>query len=442
MLVIGAGAVLAGEPHCGFDSSWALVWGGGLLHGRLPASPHGLVLPTAHPAALLLGALVRLGPASASRTVWSVGTELAVLGLLAAILVLCRRIVGPVAAWAAVLVVSTMPALRDAVREGTLDVAFAALCLWAVSLAGRRPGVALALAGVAALARPEAWLVVLLLCAARWRAAGVPYKCAAVAILAVTPLVWLVMGATLFGDAMAAVHVTVSNAAAAPGEVGVSAAGHSAVAAAGPAALVAALLTLFRAWTRAPLGRELALFLSAALVMGLAVVVMAVMGAGIPERYFLAEWTLLVAAGVCVAGSCTVGSWSRGAAPIRVGPVLLAASLVAAGVAARPSSARSAATAAQNDVVGSLGRVLAADHGCSFVAVAPVSMLPLVVLAAGRPVTIAPVGLRSGCRLSARDPQTAAGAGWGPPQQSSVLEHVPPSARILSSSAHWVLYVP
>jgi hypothetical protein len=158
--VIG-GLVFAwfGHAFLNYDTFYALVWGGDLVHGRVPDYAVA-VAPPPHPLAELVGILLTPFGSGAEDLMLAIG--LLALGMLAVGLFhLGRELFG---IWAglltAAIIITRVPILSFGIR-GYVDLPTAAFVVWAAVLEARRPhrgAPVLVLLGLAGLLRPEAWL--------------------------------------------------------------------------------------------------------------------------------------------------------------------------------------------------------------------------------------------------------------------------------------------
>lgn len=437
---VAAGCVLVGRAGCGFDSSWALVWAGDALHGRVAAQPSAVVLPTPHPASLLWATLVRVAPPSAGRTVWALSIEVVLVALLFGVFVLGARVGGRLAGCVSVLLVSAVPALGDAVTSGTVDVLFAAAVVWSLILAAARPGWALALATAAALSRPEGAVLLGLIAAWRWRGAGARFRVGAVMAAVGAVAAWLLMGTMLFADPLIAVHVTLANATAGHDRVGLGSFVRALLVGGGWVAVVVVVSAMTYALFMGRKSPQIVLGAAASVGMAIALAVISANGAAVPSRYFAAELACAVPIGIgaiCAVPKRRYTQWAAWLAVGGLGVVVLMTSL-------GPRSARASAAASQGRELTTLGEVLGADQRCGAVSVAPHVFVPVVVLDARRPVIVSPSAAGDSgvsCRLAARDPLTATGDGWGPEPATVRLETVPTLADVIATNTDWVLYV-
>jgi hypothetical protein len=192
---------LYGSPTIGYDTFYALTWGGQLANGDLPQYEvaHG---PTPHPLATLVAAvLAPLGTHDAMVAV----RVISVVGL-AALAVLCfvfgRRLWSLGVGLLFAGLVLTRPVLVGAALNSAIDLPFLCLSLGALLLAVTRPrdryGV-LALLGAAGLLRPEAWLFTAVFIVWRWRASTQRERGLMLGLAALAPALWITSDAIITG---------------------------------------------------------------------------------------------------------------------------------------------------------------------------------------------------------------------------------------------------
>src|SRR4051794_109367 len=139
---------------------WSLVWGDEIARLHQPSFEAALA-PTPHPLSNLVGVLLAPFGASADTALHLVG-YLTVGALVYATALVAYRLFGGAAAIAAGALMFTRSTLATYGALAYLDVAFAALVVWAIALEARqrrRGWPTLALLAVAGLLRPEAWLI-------------------------------------------------------------------------------------------------------------------------------------------------------------------------------------------------------------------------------------------------------------------------------------------
>jgi hypothetical protein len=434
-----AGCFFVGPAGCGFDSSWALVWARDALHGRTAARPAGVALPTPHPLSLLWGMVAGAGPSADGRRVWAAGIELALVALLFGAYVVGSRLGGTFAGCVAVVAIAALPELGTALGSGTVDILFAALVIWSLILAPAYPEWSLALATVATLARPEGLALIVLLAVSRWRTTGARFRWEVVAAIIVAPSAWVVMGAALFADPLAALHITVANTNTGDSRHGVGSVVDSLFGNHGWISVTVAAGSVGAAWLLRKKTPGIALHVGACVAMGILLLGLSARGVAIPARYFVAELTCMLPITIGAIAFLAKGHVQRWAVAIP----LTALAVVLAMATLGPRSVRMREQATQGHELRSLVRVLASDHTCGVITMAPHVFLPVVLLEANRRVHLSPTanpgdGL---CRLAARDPATAAGDGWGPEPGIVRLENVPAHSNLIDADDDWVLYV-
>lgn len=193
---------LYGSPTIGYDTFYALTWGGQLANGELPQYEvaHG---PTPHPLANLVAVvLAPLGTHDAMvavRVISVVG--LAALGILC--FVLGRRLWSLGVGLLFAGFVLTRPVLVGVALNSAIDLPFLCLSLGALLLAVTRPrdryGV-LTLLGAAGLLRPEAWLFSVAFIAWRWRASTQREQGLMLGLAALAPALWIASDAVITGQ--------------------------------------------------------------------------------------------------------------------------------------------------------------------------------------------------------------------------------------------------
>jgi hypothetical protein len=201
--LIGA-AVFAwfGHAFLNYDTFYALVWGGDLVHLRTPE--YGVpVAPTPHPLAEAIGAV--LSPFTGVSEDLMLALGLLGLGMLAVGLFrLGQELFGVWAGLlAAAIIITRVPILNFGIR-GYVDLPTAAFVVWAAVLEtrqARRGAAVLVLLGLAGLLRPEAWLYagaywLWLLYGDRERAWRL------LPLAAAAPVIWLVSDLAITGDAL------------------------------------------------------------------------------------------------------------------------------------------------------------------------------------------------------------------------------------------------
>jgi hypothetical protein len=184
-----------------YDSYYSLLWGREVLDGTLPFF-EGFRVPTQHPLAILVGALLSLLGGGADR-VWIALTFVAFLGLVWGVYRLGRIAFTPlVGLIAAALLVSRFDFPFLAAR-GYIDVPYLALVVWAVVLEAqrtRRGAPVFVLLALAGMLRPEAWLLAGLYWLWTVWPATWPQRARYTALAALGPLVWCLVDLAVTGN--------------------------------------------------------------------------------------------------------------------------------------------------------------------------------------------------------------------------------------------------
>ena len=393
------------------------------------------MLPTVHPASLLVAVVIRaVGGAAAAPGIWSWLTEGLLVAALLGVYLLGRRLAGPTVAVVSVITFGCCPALQAAVGMGTIDVLFTAAAVWAVFLSPTRPGAAIALGAVAALARPEGWLLLLLIALLerrrpdrRWHSAFGP------AALVLVPGAWLLCGELLFADPLAAIHVTVGNAKALADVTGPGETLRTAVSAAGPGCAI--LLAGLAAWvlSRDRLVRETRVAVAAGAGMTGVLLVLGAAGITTPTRYFTAELAILLPVAVATVWQlASVGSL-RTTSLAAAGWLVVALSLQVAHPGDRGYYAQQQGhEALALDIAEHAGR-------CSSVSIPPSVFVGAAMLTSPKRVTVGSGSQQ--CRLVPLTDTALTGLGWGPePSHMRLPSGYEPEHRIVSN-ADWGLDV-
>ncbi len=199
---MGLPAACSAADYTTKDSLFALIWGEQLAGLGLPDFD-GTYIPTPHPLANLVGALVSpLGIDGAELGLHIVMLAAFVLMGVAAFRLGRALFVPAVGALFAVLLL-TRPEIVKLALSASIDVPFLALILLAAALEAERPRrgaavlVTLALAG---LLRPEAWIMSVAYAAYLLPAAGGRARAGIVALGVAAPVAWLLVDLALTGD--------------------------------------------------------------------------------------------------------------------------------------------------------------------------------------------------------------------------------------------------
>ena len=196
-----------------YDSYYSLLWGREVLDLDAPTF-EGFRVPTEHPLAIVIGALLSLLGDAGDR-VWIALTLAAYLWLVAGVYRLGRVAFTPlVGAIAAALLLTRFDYAFLAAR-GYIDIPYMAMVVWAAALEAQRPrrgAAVLLLLAAAGLLRPEAWvLAALYWCWVAWKASwGERARLAALA--AIGPALWAATDFAVTGDPLFSLHYTSSSA--------------------------------------------------------------------------------------------------------------------------------------------------------------------------------------------------------------------------------------
>ncbi|HEY0870299.1 MAG TPA: hypothetical protein VGD55_07860, partial [Acidothermaceae bacterium] len=289
---------LAGRSGSGFDATWALVWARDLLHGHVAAAAPKGFTSTPHPATVLLAIAIRLiGAGHASAILWAAGIEIAAIALFGGLIRAGQLVGAPLAGVCGALVLAVQPGLRDAIGRGTIDIVFAAVCVWAIVLMWRRPAWAIGCASVAALCRPEGWWLLSVMLPLHWERSRPTIRLVVLGAMTITPIVWLVMGRAMFGDPLAALRITVTNGNGLRTHHGMGALVHGVAAAPGIAAAVLLVSVVAAINNRRHIDAlDLATVVGALMLGTLAFEVL--VGAEFVDRYLIATIALMMPGGL------------------------------------------------------------------------------------------------------------------------------------------------
>lgn len=144
-----------------YDSYYSLLWGRELLHG-IPLSFEAYRAPTEHPLAIAFGALLSLLGEGGDR-VMVFCTLASFVALAAGMYRLGKAAFGPVVGLIAGALVCTRFDFPFLAARAYIDIPYLAFIVWAAALEAERPRrgrPVLALLALAALMRPEAWLLI------------------------------------------------------------------------------------------------------------------------------------------------------------------------------------------------------------------------------------------------------------------------------------------
>lgn len=198
-----------GRTFLGYDTFYALLWGGDLAHGRMP-DYRVPVAPTPHPLAVLAGVPASLFGGGGEPVMLAL--VIAALGaLVVGMFRLGERLFGwPVGLLAALIVATRVPFLNYGVR-GYVDLVELALVVWAAVLEARTPRrgwAVLALLAVAGLLRPEAWLYSLAYWLWLFPARSWAQRLRLALLVVAPPLAWGFSDLAISGDFLWSLHGT------------------------------------------------------------------------------------------------------------------------------------------------------------------------------------------------------------------------------------------
>ncbi len=310
-------AFLVYPTYPNYDSYYSLLWGREVLDLSKPVF-EGFRVPTEHPLAIAVGALLSLLGEVGDR-VWIAMTIASLLVLVWGLYRLARHAFTPLIGLAAGALLVTRFDFAFLAARGYIDVPYMAMVIWAAVLEAERPrrgGVVWALLALAGLLRPEAWLLAgLYFLWMAWPASwGQRVRFALLA--AIGPVIWSLVDYAVTGDPLFSVHYTSSSA---------EELGRQRTLAEIPAAvpyffsnlvklpvLAAAVLGIGLSFVMAPKRMVMPLVL---LATGLGTFVMiGIAGLSVIERYLIvAALSLLVFAAVTIGGWTMLrpGTWAR-----------------------------------------------------------------------------------------------------------------------------------
>jgi hypothetical protein len=430
---------LYGGGFVNYDAMWSLVWGEEIARLHQPSFGAALA-PTPHPLSNLVGVALAPFGADAERALHLIG-YLTVGALVYATGAVAYRLFGVVAAIAAGALILTRNTLVTYGALAYLDVAFAALLVWAVALEARqrrRGWPTLALISFAGLLRPEAWFIAggYWLWLARKTARRTMLRLAPFVVA--PPVVWILSDFVVTGEPLFSFTHTRTAAAGYHRVVGVGGLVEHGPRVLGqelrPAVLVAAVLgfglSLFLARSR--------FLLAWTLAAGVAFCVPVAAGTPLNARYLLP----VIALG-CVAAAGALTGWTamRGrqrtlwACAAVLSGVLLIATAPSQERRLRDQRDRVQRTAARRD---DAHDVLRAGLPCVPVVVSHPFLTPLVALWTGTDVdairpTPAPAGAAAGTVLSST-PEAIDGLAPAPPRPGP-----PDATHVLRRNGGWTL---
>ena len=184
-----------------YDSVYSLLWGRELLHLE-PLSFEAYRAPTEHPLAIAIGAVLSLFGDSADRLFVALMVA-SFVALVFGLYALGRTAFTPLVGVVAAVLVITRFDFPFLAARGYIDPLYLALVIWAAVLELRRPRrgwIVLVLLALAAMLRPEAWLLAgLYVLWAGWRASW-PRRIGYAALAALGPVVWVLTDFLVTGN--------------------------------------------------------------------------------------------------------------------------------------------------------------------------------------------------------------------------------------------------
>ena len=184
-----------------YDSVYSLLWGRELLHLE-PLSFEAYRAPTEHPLAIAIGAVLSLFGDSADRLFVALMVA-SFVALVFGLYALGRTAFTPLVGVVAAVLVITRFDFPFLAARGYIDPLYLALVIWAAVLELRRPRrgwIVLVLLALAAMLRPEAWLLAgLYVLWAGWRASW-PQRIGYAALAALGPVVWVLTDFLVTGN--------------------------------------------------------------------------------------------------------------------------------------------------------------------------------------------------------------------------------------------------
>ncbi len=456
-VVVTAATVVAGQVRTGFDSTWALLWARNLLHANAASIPTGAFTVTPHPGAIALGVLASVGGfGHAAMTTWALLLEIAALAMFAGVVRLGVVCGSYPAGWIAAIAIALQPGVRDSVGRGTTDIVCAAACVWALALVTRHPKLAIGLATLAALYRPEAWLLLPIFTGVRWRDISRSTRITTLVCGTAIPVIWLLMGAVFFNDPLAALHITVTNGqgvAANGGMTGLIHAFFDLPGWFGPIALIGFVVAAVGARRQPQL--LLTTAASAALLAGLILEVAD--GAAFTARYLIATVALMLP--LALAAIFTRSRTLRWPfATWRFVTWRLAAIVICVTLTSVATYSTRHTRLGSNDRFATQGRAVtalftvlkpSATANCHGVTIPQTALTPAIALAFPNSTHIQITSNRFNgninqptqpCLLVVHNPNAVNAAGWGPIGIGEIANGYLPNARLIAGNNEWALY--
>jgi hypothetical protein len=184
-----------------YDSYYSLIWGRELVHGIKP-SFEAYRAPTEHPLAILFGAALSLLGEGGDR-VMVFCTLASFVALAAGLYRLARAAFGPVVGLIAAALICSRFDFPFLAARAYIDIPYLAFIVWAAALEAERPRrgrPVLILLALAALMRPEAWLIIGLYFLWVVYPVSWPRRIEYTALTAIGPAVWAATDAAVTGN--------------------------------------------------------------------------------------------------------------------------------------------------------------------------------------------------------------------------------------------------
>ncbi len=194
-----------------YDSLYSLIWGREILHGHTPSFVT-YRAPTEHPLAIAFGALLSPLGTGADRVMVG-ATLVSFVALAAGLYRLAAAAFTPLVGIVAAALLVTRFDFPFLAARGYIDIPYLAFVMWAAALEAeqrRRGGPVFVLLTLAALMRPEAWLLIALYWlwfvwprTTTWRT-----RIRAAGLAAIGPVTWAVVDLAVTGDPLYSLHST------------------------------------------------------------------------------------------------------------------------------------------------------------------------------------------------------------------------------------------
>lgn len=194
-----------------YDSLYSLIWGREILHGHTPSFEvyRG---PTEHPLAIAFGALLSPLGTGADRVMVG-ATLVSFVALVAGLYRVAAAAFTPLVGIVAGALLITRFDFPFLAARGYIDIPYLAFVMWAAALEAERPrrgGAVFVLLTLAALMRPEAWLLIALYWLWYVWPRTTPWRTRinAALICAIGPVIWASVDLAVTGDPLYSLHST------------------------------------------------------------------------------------------------------------------------------------------------------------------------------------------------------------------------------------------